>query len=71
LGYHVELFRGPTKIFESDPKSATVTIPARWTFAGRSQSLEPGDYRWYVWPLVTGRRTAAATVQAKLVVPAR
>jgi hypothetical protein len=70
-GYHVELFRGSSKVFAVNTKSPSVTIPARWTFASRTRQLAPGDYRWYVWPMVSGRTAAAAIVQAKLVVPPR
>ena len=69
--YHLELFRGSSKVFEAETKRPAVTIPARWTFDQRKQSLEPGDYRWYVWPLVSGRRAARAIVQARLAVPPR
>lgn len=67
-GYHVELFRGSAKVFESDTTQPSVTVPARWKYDGRRDSLRPGDYRWYVWPLVSGRRAARAIVQARLVV---
>jgi hypothetical protein len=67
--YHVELFRGPEKVFAAETKKPAIDVPARWRHAGRSQTLAPGDYRWYVWPVVSGRRALEATVQAKLVVP--
>jgi len=69
--YHVELFRGPSKVFEADTKHPAMTIPARWVFDRRRQSLEPGTYRWYVWPLVLGKRASRAIVQSSLVVPTR
>jgi hypothetical protein len=25
-------------------------MPREWTFGGRKHRLEPGLYRWYVWP---------------------
>jgi phage terminase large subunit-like protein len=46
-------------------------IPRRWRLNGRTQRLEPGSYRWYVWAHVGGRREGKATVQAKLVLPTR
>lgn len=58
-GYHVELFKGSAVIFRDDAKKPEILI----------RRLEPGAYRWYVWPLVDGRRKARAIVQAKLVVP--
>ena len=68
-GYHVELFRGSEVVFSEDTSAPQVTIPARWTYGGQRRSLGPGEYRWYVWPVVSGRRAAQAIVQAKLVVP--
>lgn len=70
-GYRVELFRGPDKVFSAGSTAAAITIPKSWTFDGRRQRLEPGEYRWYVWPVVSGRRSGDAIVQAKLVVPPR
>lgn len=67
--YHVELFRGSSKVYEADAKRPAITIPARWVFDRRRQSLEPGDYRWYVWPVVAGRRVARGIVQARLAIP--
>ena len=68
-GYHVELFKGPALIFRDETKKPAIVIPRRWRFNGRRRSLEPGAYRWYVWPRVGGQRQAKATVQARLVVP--
>jgi hypothetical protein len=66
--YHVELFRGAERVFAAQTKKPAIDVPARWQFAGRSQTLEPGSYRWYVWPVVDGKRSAAATVQATLAI---
>lgn len=68
-GYHVELFHGALKVFAADTTRPALTIPGSWIFGGRSRSLEPGDYRWYVWPVASGRQAARAIVQAKLVIP--
>jgi hypothetical protein len=67
-GYHVELFRDSSKVFEVDTKRPAASIPARWMFEQRRQSLEPGEYRWYVWPLVSGVRASRAIVQATLAI---
>ena len=66
--YHVELYRGPTRVFASDTARPEITIPRAWTFEGRTYRLEAEEYRWYVWPVVSGRRSAQAVVQARLVV---
>ena len=68
--YHVELFHGSTRVFAKDTTAPEITIPARWSFAGKRRWLQPGEYRWYVWPVVSGQRRSKAIVQAKLVVPA-
>jgi hypothetical protein len=67
-GYHVELFRGDERVFAARTKKPAIDVPARWRFGGRSQTLSPGSYRWYVWPVVDGKRSAAATVQATLAI---
>ena len=67
-GYHVELFRGPLRIFASDTSQPQITVPAHWSLAGRRDSLIPGEYRWYVWATISGRRKSSAVVQARLVV---
>jgi hypothetical protein len=67
-GYHVELFRGNSLVFATDTRSPTVTIPAKWSFDRREHVFEPVAYRWYVWPIVSGKRTTRAVVQARLVV---
>ena len=67
--YHVELYRDDTRIFAAETQRAVVTVPARWTLNGRVRTLAPGELRWYVWPLVDGRRSTAAIVQATLSIP--
>lgn len=69
--YHVELFRGSSKVFEADTARPALTLPAHWVFEQRRRSLEPGSYRWYVWPVVSGTRAARAIVQSNLVIPTR
>jgi hypothetical protein len=67
-GYHVELFRAGKRIFAVDTRRPSALIPAGWTFDGSRYRLEPAEYRWYVWPIVAGKRKARAVVQARLVV---
>jgi hypothetical protein len=66
--YHVELFRKGKRIFAVNTTRPRATVPASWTFEGRKYRLEPAEYRWFVWPVVSGRRLARAVVQARLVV---
>ena len=67
--YHVELYRDNTRIFAAETQRAVVTVPVRWTLNGKARTLAPGELRWYVWPLVDGRRSTTAIVQATLTIP--
>ena len=66
--YHVELFQGPAPIFRASATKPDVVVPKAWRFGGRRRTLEPGTYRWYVWPIIGGERQEQAVVQAELVV---
>ena len=67
-GYHVELYRDGGRVFAADTKRAHVEVPATWKHDGRKQRLLPGEYRWFVWPVVDGVRAATATVQSALTI---
>jgi hypothetical protein len=69
-GYRVEIRRGPSRIFVRETKKPEATVPPTWRLDGRRQALRPGEYRWYVWAIVSGRRSARAVVQASLSIPA-
>lgn len=68
-GYHVEFFRASRRVYAEDTRRAQITVPARWTSEGRRRSLQPGQYTWYVWPLVAGVRSSRAIVQATVSIP--
>jgi len=68
-GYRVEFFRGPTRVYAKDTASPELTVPANWTYEGVAQSLRPGLYRWYVWPVIAGRRESRAVVQTTVSIP--
>ena len=68
-GYRVEFFRGSQRVFAASTPRAEIEVPARWRYGGGVRRLTPGQYRWYVWPIVGGKRASTAIVQAKLVVP--
>lgn len=68
-GYAVELYRGNARIFVAETRQPMVVVPASWRLDGVSRSLVPGELRWYVWPLVDGRRATRAIVQATLEIP--
>jgi hypothetical protein len=68
--YEFQLFRGGERVFRARVDEPRLELPARWRQGGRSQTLKPGSYRWYVWPISkrTKRRSSVAIVQAKLVI---
>lgn len=68
--YHVELFRGGTRVFAARTNRASLTVPEHWRYRGTRRQLGPGEYRWLVWPIVSGRRSAQAVVQSAIVVAA-
>ena len=67
--YRVEFYRGSELIFNAGTRQAQIAIPATWKSGRRVHRLEPGEYRWYVWPIVDQRRAPSAIVQAKLTIP--
>jgi hypothetical protein len=69
-GYHVEFFRGHSRVFTQDTTEPDITVPARWTYQGNTRSFRAGEYRWYVWPVVAGLRQSRAAVQASLTIQA-
>ncbi len=48
--YNVQLFRNGVKVMSVWPKSAPLKLGASWEYKGKRQRLDPGRYRWYVWP---------------------
>lgn len=66
--YLVELRRGGELVFSRRTAATTLTIPKRWRFAGKQQSLRPGRYVWYVWPLLDGKRGGQASVRSTLAI---
>lgn len=67
-GYHVELFRREARIYAADTKEPQIAVPTHWTLKGHRYALTAGEYRWFVWPVVSGLRASSATVQATLTV---
>jgi hypothetical protein len=66
--YHMELFRNETRVFAADTKEPQIEVPAHWVVNGRRHALSPGEYRWFVWPVVSGVRASSATVQTTLTI---
>jgi hypothetical protein len=48
--YNVQLFRDGRKVLSTWPREPRLRLPATWRFAGARRALDPGRYRWYVWP---------------------
>jgi hypothetical protein len=55
--YNVQVFRHGKKILSAWPTVTSLRLERSWRFGGHVQRLEPGSYRWYVWPGF-GKRTA-------------
>lgn len=68
-GYHVELFRGPNRVFATETAEPALELGSSWQYQGRTTRLTPGSYRWYVWPVTKSGRATEAVVQATLAVP--
>jgi hypothetical protein len=68
VGYHVELFRGNDRVLAKDTKEPVLELAPTWRYQGRTVTLTPGEYRWYVWPVTASGRGTQAVVQAKLTV---
>ena len=66
VGYHVELFRGNDRVLAQDTKEPVLELAPSWRYQGRTVTLTPGEYRWYVWPVTASGRGTQAVVQAKL-----
>jgi hypothetical protein len=48
--YNVQLYRGVRKVLSAWPARPRYQLERRWSYAGKRRRLEPGRYRWYVWP---------------------
>jgi hypothetical protein len=48
--YNVQLFLGNRKLLSAWPTTPSLQLRLSWRFRGRTRTLMPGRYRWYVWP---------------------
>jgi len=70
VGYEVALVRGSRTLYRAYSLQTSLELPARWSFRGREYALDPGVYRWLVWPVrAGGARDASPTVRRTLVIP--
>ena len=56
--YNVQLFRGGKKLLSTWPLTTSLSLPRHWVHDGKTYSLKPGTYHWYVWPGI-GARSAS------------
>jgi hypothetical protein len=48
--YNLQLWRRGAKVLSVWPARPHYQLKRRWTYGGRRWRLEPGRYRWFVWP---------------------
>jgi hypothetical protein len=49
--YQVEIVRNGRVVYSAAARAAHIHLPQRWKSNGRTMTLAPGKYHWYVWPL--------------------
>jgi hypothetical protein len=49
--YEVAFYRDDRLVLVAQTTRTQLRLASEWTYQGRKYSLEPGSYRWYVWPL--------------------
>jgi hypothetical protein len=69
-GYTVEITRNGVSVYSAATSTPNVRVRDPWRYHGRTMTLSPGTYRWYVWPIVRSgsatRKRPAAVVASKL-----
>jgi hypothetical protein len=65
--YHVAFFKGGRAILVRRTRSARLTVPGSWRYAGKVETLSPGRYRWYVW-FARGRQSTGTVVNSTIVI---
>jgi hypothetical protein len=48
--YNVQLYIGKTKVLSTWPGQPSLQLKPKWHYKGKTITLVPGHYRWYVWP---------------------
>jgi hypothetical protein len=48
--YNVQLWFGRKKVLSTWPSTPSLQLKHSWHFRGKTYTLAPGHYRWYVWP---------------------
>ena len=65
-GYEVEFFVKGARVYAGHTTAPTIEIPAHWQYEGAQHSFHAGEYGWYVWPEVGGKRSSQASVQSTI-----
>jgi hypothetical protein len=65
-GYDVEFFRDGARVYVGHTSQPAIDVPGTWRYDGAAHSFHAGEYSWYVWPEVAGRRSARASVQTTI-----
>jgi len=70
VAYSVVFYRDGDVVFERRTQASRLTLPPSWNYGGHTHTLQPGTYRWVVWPILgaDGRREDKAIVSASMVV---
>jgi hypothetical protein len=48
--YNVQLYRGGHLVLSAWPTRSALHLQSAWRYGNRPRHLDPGLYRWYVWP---------------------
>ena len=56
--YNVQLYLNGTKVLSAWPPAARLQLARTWAYDGKTYTLKPGRYTWYVWPGIGGRAAA-------------
>jgi hypothetical protein len=48
--YNVQIFRNGHKVLSAWPHGTSLRLKRNWRFGGARRHLDPGTYKWYVWP---------------------
>jgi hypothetical protein len=66
--YKVAVYKGDVPVFSAQTAHTSIVIPERTRRSGSGPGLEPGTYKWYVWPVHGGRPDGVAVVRSTFVV---
>jgi hypothetical protein len=68
--YAIEITHNGESIYSATTSVPHIHVPGRWRRDGRTITLAPGTYRWYVWPIFrvgsTTQRSTPTVVASKL-----